>query len=255
MIQLSALGAPALRHAFFTRAGGVSAGLYASLNCGLGSGDDPAHVAENRRRAMAALGLGAGKLATLYQVHGAAVATVDESWAPSERPRADALVTRRTGVALGILTADCAPVLLADATAGVIGAAHAGWRGALAGVLEATVAAMAAQGAEPRRIVAAVGPAIQQASYEVGPEFPAAFLAADPANAALFREAPRAGHFLFDLTGYAAQRLERLGLARVECAAGDTAADAERFFSYRRSCLNQEPDYGRALSAIALAEA
>jgi len=145
-------------------------------------------------------------------------------------------------------------VLFADAAAGVIGAAHAGWRGALSGVLEATVAAMTALGAEPRRIAAGIGPAIQQASYEVGPEFPAPFLAEDRANAAFFRAAPRAGHFHFDLTGYAVRKLERLGLSRIERAPGDTAADARRFFSYRRSCLRQEPDYGRALSAIALAE-
>jgi YfiH family protein len=253
VIRLAALDAPALRHAYFTRARGVSGGLYASLNCGLGSGDDPAHVAENRRRAMAALALGGDRLATLFQVHSAIVVTLDEGSPPRERPRADALVTRRPGVALGILTADCAPVLFADVAAGVIGAAHAGWRGALAGVLEATVGAMTALGAEPHRIAAGIGPAIQQASYEVGPEFSAAFLAADPANAAFFRAAPRAGHFLFDLTGYAARRLERMGLARVERAAGDTAAEPERFFSYRRSCLRRETDYGRALSAITLA--
>jgi len=254
VIRLTALGAEPIRHAFFTREGGVSAGIFASLNCGFGSRDDPAHVRENRRRAMAALGLGAERLATVFQIHSAAVATVDRVWPLDERPRADALVTRHPGIALGILTADCAPVLFADAAAGVIGAAHAGWRGALSGVLEATVAAMTALGAEPHRIAAGIGPAIQQASYEVGPEFPAPFLAEDRANAAFFRAAPRAGHFHFDLTGYAARKLERLGLSRIERAPGDTAADAQRFFSYRRSCLRQEPDYGRELSTIALAE-
>ena len=254
MIRLTALDAQPIRHGFFTREGGVSSGIFASLNCGLGSSDDPAHVQENRRRAMAALGLAADRLATVFQVHSAAVATAEAVWPLSERPRADALVTRRPGIALGILTADCAPVLFADTVAGVIGAAHAGWRGALSGVLEATVAAMAALGAEHRRIAAGIGPAIQQASYEVGPEFPAPFLAEDPSNAAFFRAAPRAGHFHFDLTGYAARKLERLGLSRIERAPGDTAADAARFFSYRRSCLRQEPDYGRALSAIALVE-
>jgi len=254
VIRLAALDAHPIRHGFFTRDGGVSAGIFASLNCGFGASDDPLHVEENRRRAMAAFGLRADRLATVFQIHSAAVATVDRVAPLDERPRADALVTRRPGIALGILTADCAPVLFADVAAGVIGAAHAGWRGALSGVLEATVAAMTALGAEPRCIVAGIGPAIQQASYEVGPEFPAPFLAEDRTSAAFFRAAPRAGHFHFDLTGYVARKLERLGLSRIECAPDDTAADAQRFFSYRRSCLLQERDYGRALSAIALAE-
>jgi polyphenol oxidase len=250
VIRLPTLAAAC--HAFFTREGGVSEGLFASLNCGLGSGDDAAKVAENRRRAMAALGLEGDRLATGYQVHSADVAIIDERWRPEERPRADALVTRRQDVALGILTADCVPVLFADAEAGVIGAAHAGWRGALGGVLEATVAAMISLGAAPQRLSAGIGPAIAQPSYEVGPEFPAPFLAQDEANAGFFRKAPRAGHFLFDLPGYVARRLGRLGLGAVEQSGGDTAAEPERFFSYRRSCLRREPDYGRALSAIRL---
>jgi YfiH family protein len=163
------------------------------------------------------------------------------------------MVTRHPGIALGILAADCAPVLFADAEAGVIGAAHAGWRGARAGVLEATVQAMTELGASPRRLAAGIGPCIGEASYEVGPEFPAPFLADSTANAEFFRPAPRAGHWLFDLAGYVARRLERLGLARIELSGGDTAAEPDRFFSYRRACLRKEPDYGRALSAIALA--
>lgn len=254
MITADALAAPGLRHGFFTRAGGVSEGLFASLNCGFGSGDDPANVAENRRRVAAALGLGPDRLATCYQIHSPAVVTVEAPWRYEDRPRADALVTRTPGLALGILTADCAPVLFADPEARIIGAAHAGWRGAVGGVLEATVAAMRALGASPDRLRAAIGPCIAQASYEVGPEFPAPFLAEDAAYQVFFRPAQRGGHFHFDLPGYVARRLQRLGLGRVEWTGGDTAAEPERFFSYRRSCLLKEPDYGRAISAICLAE-
>jgi YfiH family protein len=253
LITLAALDGDGLRHGFFTRGGGVSEGIFASLNCGLGSGDDAEKVAENRRRAMATLDLSREDLATCHQVHSATVIELDGVWPQAERPRADAMVTKKRGVALGILTADCAPVLFADPAAGVIGAAHAGWRGAVAGVLEATVAAMVRLGATPERIRAGIGPSIAQPSYEVGPEFPAPFLAADPADADLFRPAPRAGHFLFDLPGYVARRLQRLGLGQVERSGGDTAAEAERFFSYRRSCLRREKDYGRELSAISLA--
>ena len=255
MIRLGLLDDAGIRHGFFTRAGGVSEGLFASLNCGLGSGDAPDKVAENRRRALAALGLERERLATAYQVHSAVVATVDETWRSDDRPRADALVTRRRDLALGILTADCAPVLFADSKAGVIGAAHAGWRGALGGVLEATVAAMAALGARPDRLSAGIGPCIGANSYEVGAEFPAPFLAEDGASEQFFRAAPRQGHFLFDLAGYVAHRLARLGLGQVARTGGDTAAEPERFFSYRRACLRQEKDYGRALSAIRLDEA
>ncbi len=243
---------PRLRHAFFTREGGVSDGLFRSLNCGFGSGDAAEKVAENRARAMAALGSSTERLVTCYQVHSAKVANVEAPWRREDNPRADALVTRRRGIALGILTADCVPVLFADAEAGVIGAAHAGWKGALAGVIEATVAAMAGLGALPARIRAAIGPAIQQPSYEVGPEFPAPFLAEDGCSAAFFAPAPREGHFLFDLAGYVARRLGRAGVGAVERATGDTAADEERFFSYRRACLRGEKDYGRGLSAILL---
>jgi polyphenol oxidase len=254
LITSDALAGGGIRHAFFTRQGGVSQGIFASLNCGLGSGDDPEKVLENRRRAAAALDRAADELVTCYQIHSPQVVVAERPWRREDRPRADAMVTQAPGVALGILSADCAPVLLADAEARVIGAAHAGWRGAVSGVLDATVAAMTKLGAAPQRIAAAIGPCIAQPSYEVGPEFPAPFLAEDAANAAFFLPAARAGHFLFDLPGYVAQRLARLGVARVARTGGDTAAEPERFFSYRRSCLKQERDYGREISAIALAD-
>jgi hypothetical protein len=251
MIMLDELAAPGVAHGFFTREGGVSEGIYASLNCGLGSGDDPEAVTENRARAVARLGVARDALATNNQVHGITVVTVDRVSPLAERPLADAMVTKQRGIALGILTADCVPVLFADAGAGIVGAAHAGWRGAVGGVLDAAVAAMAALGAEPRRIRAGFGPAIAQASYEVGPEFPAPFLAQDPEHARLFAPAAN-GKFHFDLPGYVCARLNRLGLAAVATTGGDTCADAERFFSYRRTCLDGGRDYGRLLSAIAL---
>ncbi len=251
MLTLDALNdLDGVRHGFLTRAGGVSEGAFASLNCGYGSGDDKARVAENRRRALARAELTGAKLLTLYQIHSPDVTTVDEPWEGSG-PRRDAMVARRPGLALGILTADCAPVLFAEPS-GVIGAAHAGWRGVLAGVLEATVAAMTRLGAQPGRIAAVIGPCIQQPSYEVGPEFPAPFLAQDAANERFFEPAPRAGHFLFDLPGLAAARLAAQGLAAIEVSPADTCAEAARFFSYRRAALGGEPHYGRLLSLIAL---
>ncbi|HXV25579.1 MAG TPA: peptidoglycan editing factor PgeF [Alphaproteobacteria bacterium] len=252
MIASETLTAPGLSAAFFTREGGVSDGLYAALNCGYGSGDDPEAVRENRRRATARLGVKPEALVTLYQVHSPSVVVVDEPWRPGQAPKADGAVTLRRGMALGILTADCAPVLFADIEAGVIGAAHAGWRGAFDGVLEETVAAMQRLGASPRDIRAAIGPCIAQASYEVGPEFHQRFLAADRSNATLFRPAVRTGHYLFDLAGYVRRRLERLRLAQILSAGGDTAAEPERYFSYRRATLSGEKDYGRLLSAITL---
>ena len=243
----------AVRHGFFTRRGGVSEGIYASLNCGNGSGDTADRVAENRRRAMAELGLDPASLLTVYQMHSPEVVTVTGPWS-GPTPRADAMVTSRPGVALGILTADCAPVLLADGQAGVIGAAHAGWRGALAGVVEATVAAMEALGAQAERMSAAIGPCIAQASYEVGPEFREPFLAADGANGALFVEG-RNGRPHFDLPGFVGRRLISSGVSQVAVLARDTCAEAEDFFSYRRSCKEGAPDYGRNLSAIAVTEA
>lgn len=241
-----------VRHGFFTREGGVSGGLFASLNCGFGSGDDPARVARNRAIAMDCLGLAAASLVTCHQVHSADIVTVDEVWEPRAAPRADGMATRRAGVALGVLAADCAPILFADPEAGVIGAAHGGWRGALAGVAEATVAAMTALGARREQIRAGIGPCIARQSYEVGPEFPERFAAGDPDSRPFFAPAARPGHFLFDLPGYIEHRLAMLGLAAIERAGGDTVAEEGRFFSYRRACLRGEGDYGRSLAAIAL---
>ena len=243
----------AVRHAFFTREGGVSEGLFASLNCGYGSGDDPQKVGRNRAIAAERLGLAEERLVTCYQIHSADVLTVEQPWRREEAPRADGMVTNRPGIALGVLAADCAPVLFADTEAGVIGAAHGGWRGALGGVLEATVAAMTALGAMPARIRAGIGPCIGQESYEVGPEFPGRFAEIDGESGNFFVPAERAGHFRFDLPGYIAHRLARLRLGAVASAACDTVADPIRFFSYRRACLAGEHDYGRALAAIALA--
>ena len=245
-------GVSGVRHAFFSRRGGVSGGLFASLNCGFGSADKAEDVAANRARAAGALGVEAEALITAYQVHSPEVAVVTEPWRPGEAPKVDAMVTRVPNLALGILTADCAPVLFTDSEAGVIGAAHAGWRGAVGGVLEATVAAMAELGAEPERIAAAVGPCIAQASYEVGPEFPKPFLDEDPANARFFVPAARAGHFMFDLAGYCSAKLRGLGLAMVSWVGRDSCVEEQTFFSYRRTCLRGERQYGRNLSAIVI---
>jgi hypothetical protein len=251
-----AAAADGLRHGFFTRRGGVSVGPYAALNCSLSSKDDIDRVRENRRRAMDALGLPAAALHGLTQVHGTAVAEVDAAgWREGEGPRADALVTRRPGVALGIVTGDCAPVLFADAEAGVIGAAHAGWRGAVDGVLEATVAAMERLGAARPRIRAAIGPCISQPSYEVGPDLRDAVLARDPADARFFAAGGRrADRWRFDLPGYCAARLGALGLGAVAAAGACTLAEADRFFSHRRRTLTDgAAPIGHQLSAIALA--
>jgi YfiH family protein len=241
-----------IRHAFFTRRGGVSGGLFASLNCGFGSRDAPGNVERNRAIASAQVGIAPERLVSCHQIHGTTAITVNEPWRREENPRADGMVTAVPGIALGVLAADCAPVLFADPDARVIGAAHGGWRGALAGVVEATVAAMSALGARPDRIRAGIGPCIAQASYEVGSDFRDAFSTADRDNSRFFRPALRPGHFLFDLPGYIAQRLSRLGLAAVARAAHDTAAEEDLFFSYRRACLRGEADYGRGLAAIAL---
>ena len=241
-------------HGFFTREGGVSEGFYGTLNGGPGSGDDVDNVSRNRDLAAAALGLGPGAIITAYQTHSADAVRVETPWALDAAPRADGLVTKTPGIGLGILAADCAPVLLADAKARVIGAAHAGWRGALSGIVEATVTAMEDLGAWRGHITAAVGPCIGQTSYEVGPEFPAPFLAQDPACEILFRAAPRDGHYLFDLGAYVAACLARAGLKPVKPAQLDTCAMEQQFFSYRRSLLKGEPDYGRNISMIALKE-
>ncbi len=243
---------PKIRHGFFTREGGVSEGTYASLNCGLGSNDDPERVCINRARAMAQLGLDASALATVCQVHSAIALTLDHPWAEKSRPAADGMATNRPGVALGILTADCAPVLFADAARGVIGAAHAGWRGAKDGILAATVHAMTGLGARRECIEAAVGPCIRQPSYEVAAAFRDAFLEDDRASGDLFIAAERPGHFRFDLAGYVQRRLMAMHLATVTVLPHDTFADDGLFFSFRRVTLNGGGDYGRMLSSIAL---
>jgi hypothetical protein len=252
-LTLDALAAPGLAHGFFTRVGGVSTGIYDSLNCGAGSGDDPAFVRENRRRAKAALGLpDSGDLVSLFQAHTSECVVVDRPWPDGQGPRADGMATTRTNVALGVLTADCAPVLFADADARVIGAAHAGWRGAVTGVLESTVDAMETLGAKRDRIVAGVGPTIGPDSYEVGPDFPGKVADGPLPADGFFKPAGRDRHFLFDLPGYAVARLERAGVGRAAWIGHDTLADEGRFFSYRRATHNGEGDYGRLLSAIAL---
>lgn len=246
---LSSLGH--VRHGFFTRQGGASFGLYESLNCGLGSADQPALVAQNRASCAARLGVEPSRLVTAYQVHGATVVSVATPWEPGAGPRVDGMVTTCPGLALGILTADCVPILLADRQAGVIGAAHAGWRGAKAGIVEAVVAAMDRMGGSPERIVAVVGPAIGLSSYEVGDAFRQAFLDTHP-GAAPFFAGGKSGAPHFDLPGFVMARLAALGLAAVGRIDSDTRVDAARFFSYRRASLAGEPDYGRQLSAIAL---
>lgn len=238
-------------HGFLGRRGGVSQGLHAWLNVGWGSDDDRAAIAENRRRAVEAVLPGAA-LVTVHQVHSPDVVTVTEPWRDGERPKADALVTDRPGLLLGVLTADCAPVLLADRDAGVIGAAHAGWKGALGGVCEAAVAAMEALGAQPERIAAAIGPCIARASYEVDEEFKDRFLHEDVENHWFFdHSAP--GHFQFDLECYVARRLTKAGVGRIERLGLDTYADEARFFSYRRATHRGEPGYGRQIALIGLA--
>lgn len=241
-----------LRHGFFTRAGGVSEGLFAGLNAGLGSDDDPARVAENRRRIAGWLGAAPDALSGCHQVHSANVVTIDGPIPAADRPKADALVTATPALPISVLTADCAPVLFADADAGVIGAAHAGWKGALAGVLDNTVAAMEALGAGRDRIRAVIGPTISQANYEVGPEFRDRFVAADARNDRFLAASDRPGHHRFDLVGYCLARLSALGVAAA--ASGHcTYADEALFFSYRRATHRGEPDYGRQMSAIMLA--
>ena len=245
----SLAGLPGITHGFFGREGGVSTGLYASLNCGPGSKDDRAAVMENRRRIAEALSPGTA-LVSLAQIHSPIVHMVTPGWDAARHPEGDGLVTATPGFALGILTADCGPVLFADPEARVIGAAHAGWKGAIGGVIEAAVKKMLFLGAALSNITASTGPAIAQCSYEVGPEFPTPFLAQDPANAAFFFPAEAPGRHLFDLKGYAAARLAGIGLADVAVLPNDTRLENRRFFSYRRSCVRGEPDYGRQLSAI-----
>jgi YfiH family protein len=240
-----------VRHGFFTRVGGVSRREFASLNCGYSSSDDAAAVAANRARALRRLGVAPASLCTVRQVHGADVVIALEPEPGRPSVEADALITDRPGVTLGVLTADCAPVLMSDPQAGVIGAVHAGWRGALAGVIEATVQAMVGLGAAPERIRAAVGPCIAQASYEVGPELLGAFRAESPAAADLFEPVADSDRLRFDLKGYVLSRLARAGVAERAALPHDTHAEESRFFSARRTRQRGEERFGLLLSAIA----
>jgi len=240
-----------IRHAFFTRQGGVSDGIYASLNGGIGSSDEPAKVQENRRRMAAALGVGHDGLISVYQVHSPDAVIVEGPWR-GERPKADAMVTAMPGLALGITTADCGPVLFADEEARVIGAAHAGWRGAVTGVLESTLTAMERVGARRERIVAVLGPTISQNAYEVGPDFIRRFTEETPGHERFFKEAERPDHAMFDLPGFIGGRLEAAGIGAFTNLGLCTYSDEERFFSYRRTTHRKEPDYGRLISAITL---
>lgn len=240
-----------VRHAFFTREGGVSTGIYASLNGGIGSNDDPANVKENRRRMAEALE--ASALVSCYQIHSAEVVIADAPWTREDAPRADAIVCKTPSLAIGVSVADCGPVLFADGEAGVIGCAHAGWKGAFGGVLEATLEKMESLGADRGRIVAAIGPLIRQSSYEVGPEFVARFHEADHRNIRFFAPSDRERHSLFDLPGYISSRLKKAKVGAIDDLCLDTYSDEERFFSYRRATHNREKDYGRLVAAISLA--
>jgi polyphenol oxidase len=258
VLHADALNLTGIRHGFFGRTGGVSEGIYGSLNCGPGSGDARAHVLENRRQVGTALD--GAKLVTLGQVHSANVVVVSAPWTVGTMPAddaktiplGDAMVTATPGIALGILTADCAPILFADAEAGVIGAAHAGWKGALGGVAEATLAAMMELGANRARIAAAIGPCISQANYEVGAEFHARFVSEDAAHARFFVAGERVEHHLFDLEGFVADRLAKAGVDRIERLSACTYAREADFFSFRRATHRGEKDYGREISAILL---
>lgn len=254
MITSDALRLAGLSHGFFTREGGHSAGIFASLNCGLGSGDDKDTVRRNRRVVADALRVEEPWLLTAYQVHSPEAALVSAPWTSEDRPKVDALVTAAPGLALGILTADCGPILFADREARVIGAAHAGWKGALTGVTGRTLDLMEEQGARRENIVAVIGPMISQAAYEVGPEFPSRFTDADPRNGRYFKPSARSDHAMFDLAGYLADRLRGEGAGQVINLGLCTFSDESRFFSYRRTTHRNEKDYGRQISAIALLE-
>ena len=241
-----------IAHGFYGRAGGLSTGVYRGLNCGLGSDDDTATVRENRTRVAKSLSLEPDNLLTVYQIHSPNVVTITEPHAYEDAPQADAMVTKVPGLGLAILTADCAPVLFADPVAGVIGAAHAGWKGAIGGVLENTIQAMETIGAQRSRITTALGPTISQANYEVGPEFRKTFLAKDAANAEFFVSSPKQDHFQFDLSGFITEQLAWSGTSSLTQFNRCTYADETRYFSYRRATHTQEPDYGRNISVISL---
>ncbi len=242
---------PGIRYGFFTREGGVSSSIYASLNCGVGSKDDKGFVFKNRARAARTLHVHHDQLATPYQIHSNIAVIVDTVWGVGQGPKADAVVTKKPGIAVGVGTADCGPVLLADASARVVAAAHAGWRGALAGILESTIVAMEELGADRDRIVAVLGPTISRKNYEVGGELVAAFETADPANARFFQPAEREGHAMFDLPGFIVAKLLASGVLAADMGLC-TYADEDRFFSYRRATHRGESDYGRLLAAISL---
>jgi len=240
-------------HGFFGRQGGVSTGIYESLNCGPGSQDSREAVIENRQRVLGTLsGPSAARLVSLYQIHSAEAVTVTGPWEIAQNPKADAMATNRPGIALGVLAADCAPILLADSEREIIGTAHAGWGGAFAGVAESVVAAMEGLGARRDRIKAAIGPCISQDAYEVGPEFEERFRRTDPANAAFFVPSNRPDHFRFHLEAYVASRLAAAGIGRIDRLALCTYANEADYFSYRRATHRKEPDYGRQISAIML---
>ncbi len=251
-IEADVLKLDGIRHGFFTRQGGVSGGIYTSLNIGLGSDDERGSVLENRGRVAGQLGIGADRLVSPYQIHSADVITVSAPFAQDADRKADALVTATPGLAIGIATADCGPLLFADTKAGVIGAAHSGWKGAVTGILQNTVAAMEALGATRTNITAVLGPTISQGAYEVGPEFKERFLQEHPDNTRYFKPSERAEHFMFDLPAFITDKLQTLGLGAVADLALCTYADEDRFFSYRRTTHRKEPDYGRQISAIAL---
>jgi YfiH family protein len=251
-LRAESLRAPGLGHAFFTRQGGVSLGVYSSLNGGVGSRDDAAAVAENRARMAAAIGVDAARLLIPYQIHSPDALAVAAPWAPEARPRCDGLVTATPNLGLGVTGADCGILLFSAPKAAVIGAAHAGWRGALGGIVEATVAAMGSLGARANDIVAALGPTIAQSSYEVGPEFVAAFAQAEPDSQRFFAPSENSGRSMFDLHGFIGMRVERSGIGRFEDLGLDTYTDEARFFSYRRATHRKEADYGRLVAAIAL---
>jgi len=241
-----------IAHAFFTREGGASTGVYTSLNGGVGSKDDPKSVAENRARMASVVGVGSQHLLVPYQIHSPDVLHVDRAWVEGERPRCDGLVTATKGLALGVTGADCGMILFADGKTGVVGACHAGWKGALTGVLESTVTGMEKLGADRADIHCVLGPTIAQKSYEVGPEFVERFVAADASHARYFLPSQRDGHAMFDLPAFIAMRLQKAGVGSFVDLAQDTYADDVKFYSYRRSVHRKEPDYGRLVSAIAL---
>ena len=253
IVRAECLGdAAGISHGFFTRQGGVSAGIYGALNCGLGSRDDPALVRENRARVARALGAPREEVMTLYQIHSATALVIDAPFPAGEVPRADALVTRTPGLVIGAMAAVCTPVLFADPSARVVAAAHAGWRGALGGILESTIEAMVGIGADKSQIRAAIGPCINQAAYEVGPEFEAEFLRLGPENGRFFARNTTSARSYFDLPGYVEHRLSRAGLGTVERRSLCSYDNESLFFSYRRATHRKEPDYGRQISAIVL---